>query len=106
MDNQDCKVRAKIVNVNIDEVVFFPYSIKTSKCNDSRNNINDPLAKLCVLNVAKNLNLKVFNLMSRANETRHIKFHETCKCECRLDPGVCNNKKRRNIDKYRCECKD
>ena len=28
----------------------------------------------------------------RTNETRHIKWHETCKCECRLDASVCHNK--------------
>ena len=28
------------------------------------------------------------------NETRHIKWHETCKCNCRLDASVCNNKQR------------
>ena len=42
--------------------------------------------------------------MSRTNETRHIKWHETCKCECRLDACVCNNKKRWNDDKCHCEC--
>ena len=44
-------------------------------------------------------------LMSRANETSHIKWHKICKCKCRLDASVCNNKKRWNKDKYRCECK-
>ena len=44
--------------------------------------------------------------MSRINETRHIKWHETCKCKRRLDPSVCNNKQRRNKDKCRCECKE
>ena len=44
--------------------------------------------------------------MSRTNETRHIKWHETCKCKCRLDAGVCNNKQRWNSDEYRCECKE
>ena len=29
-------------------------------------------------------NVKVFNLMPRTNETRHIEWHETCKCKCRL----------------------
>ena len=51
--------------------------------------------------VAKNVNVKVFNLMSRTNETRHIKWHETCKCKCRLDASVCNNKQRwnkKNVD--------
>ena len=35
----------------------------------------------------------------RTNETRHIKWHETCKCKCRLDASVCNNKQRWNNDK-------
>ena len=80
MNNQECKVRPQVVNVNIDEPVFFPFSIKTSKCTSSCNNIIDPYAKMCVPDVVKNLNVKVFNLMSRTNETRHIEWHETCKC--------------------------
>ena len=79
MNNQECKVRPQIVNVNSDEPVFYPFSIKTSKCSGSCNNINDPYAKICVPDVVKDLNVKVFNLMSRTNETRHIKWHETCK---------------------------
>ena len=43
--------------------------------------------------------------MSRTNETRHIKWHETCKCKCTLDAGTCNNKQRWNDDKCRSECK-
>ena len=72
MNNQECKVRPEIVNVNSNEPLFYPFSIKTSKCSGSCNNINDPYAKLCVPDVAKNLNAKVFNLMSRTNETTHI----------------------------------
>ena len=44
--------------------------------------------------------------MSRTNETRNIKQHETCECECRLDVSVCNNKQRWNHNKCRCECKE
>ena len=44
--------------------------------------------------------------MSRTNEARHIKWHEMCKCKCRLDASVCNNKQRWNDDKCRCECKE
>ena len=32
--------------------------------------------------------------MSRTNETRHIKCHETYKCRCRLDASFSNNKQR------------
>ena len=75
MDNQKCKVRPEIVNVNSDESIFYPFSIKTSKCSGCCNNINDTYAKLCVSDVAKNMNIKVFNLTSRTNETRHVKWH-------------------------------
>ena len=94
MNNQKCKVRPEILNVNSNKLVFYPFSIETSKYSGSCNNINDPYAKMCVPDVAKNLNVKVFNLLSRTNETRHIKWHETYDCKCRLDASVCNNKKR------------
>ena len=92
MNNQECKVRSQIVNVNIDDPVFYSFSIKRSKCSGSSWFV-------------KNLNIKAFNLMSRTNEARHIKWHETCKCKCRLDASVCINKQRWNDDKCRCECK-
>ena len=57
--NQECKVRLEFVNVNSKEPVFFPFSIKTSKCSGSCNNINDPYAKWYVPDVIKNLNVKV-----------------------------------------------
>ena len=92
MKNQECKVRPQIFNVNSNEPVFYPFSIQTSKCSGSCNNINDPYAKTCVPDVIKDWNVKVFNLISRTNETRHTKWHETCKCKCRLDASACNNK--------------
>ena len=94
MNNQACKIRPEIINVNSNEHVFYTFSVKTSKCSGNFNNINDPYAKICVPDVAKDLKIKVFNLMSRTNEIRHIKWHETCKCKCRLDASVCNNKQR------------
>ena len=106
MKNQTYKVRPETININSNEPVFFPFSIKTSKCSGSCNNINDPYTKMRVPDTARDLNVKLFNLMSRTNETRHIKWHETCKCKCRLDAGVCNNKQRWNDDTCRCECKE
>ena len=74
MNNQECKVRPQNVNVNSYAPVFYYFSIKTNKCSGSCNNINDLYTKICVPDVVKNLNAKVFNLMSRTNETRLIKL--------------------------------
>ena len=67
MSNQEFKVSSKIVNVNSNEPLFYRFSIKISKCSGSCKNINDTYAKLCAPDVVKNLNIKVFNLMSRTN---------------------------------------
>ena len=53
MKNQECKVRPENVDVNIDEPVFYPFSIKTSKCSGHCNNINDPYGKMSAPDVAK-----------------------------------------------------
>ena len=86
--------------------MFFQFSIETSKCSGSCNNINYPYAKTCFSDVAKNLNVKVFDLMSRTNETRFIEWYETCKCECKFRGNLCNVKQRWNKNKCRCVCKE
>ena len=85
---------------------LYSFSITINKSNGKCNDINDPYARICVPDVVKNLDVKVFNLMSRNNETRHTKWHKTCKCICRLDKIMCNNKQRWNEDNCRCECKE
>ena len=94
INNQECKIRTKIIDIKNNESLFYPDSINVNKCSDGCNNTNDPYAKLCVLDVVKNINFKVFNLISKTNERRHIERYETCKCKCRLDASVCNNKHR------------
>ena len=104
MNNQGCKTRTKIININNNEPVFYPFSIKVNKCSGSCNNINDLYSKLCVPDVVKNICVKVFNLILFTNQTKYIEWHETCKCKSRLDSSVCSNKQRWNEDKCRCEC--
>ena len=106
MKNQECKVRPEIVDVSSNNPIFYPFSIKTNKGSGNCNNINDPYARICIPDIVKNLNVKVFNLMTLTNEMRHIKWHETCKCICRLDRIICNSKQQWNKDKCRCECKE
>ena len=103
--NEKCKVRPEIGNINSNNPIFYPFTIKVNKCNGNCNNINDPYTRICVPDSVKNLNVKVVNLMRLTNETRHIKWQDTCKCICRLDKIICNSKQRWNEDNCRCECK-
>ena len=73
MKNQECKIRPEVIDVNSSNPIFYPFSIKVNKCSGNCNNINNPYTKICVPDIIKDLNVKVFNLMSRTNETRFIK---------------------------------
>ena len=73
MKNQECKVKPEIININSNNPIFYPFSVKINRLSVNCNNINDPYARACVPDTVKNLNVKVFSLMSRANETKSIK---------------------------------
>ena len=79
----------------------FPYDIKVNMCSGNCNNITNPYVKVCVL---ENVTVKMFDLMTLTNKTKQVIFRESCKCICRLEPIVCNNKQKWNKNKCRCEC--
>ena len=81
-----------------------PYSILVNKCRGSFNNINDLYAKSCVSDVVKDMNIKVFNLMSKTSETRRIKWHKTCVCKNKhWNNDTCRYECEKLIDKDICD---
>ena len=103
---QECEVRPEIIDFNSNNPIFYLFSIKINKCGGTCNIINNPYANICAPDVIKDLNVRVFNLMSRTNEARFTKWHENCKCICRLGGIICNSKQRWNENKCRCEFKE
>ena len=80
--NQKCMSRPKILDVNEDvgEALFYPYNVQVNKYSGS------------VPNVIEGLNMKVYNFLTILNETRNVLWHESCRCVCKLNSSVCNNK--------------
>ena len=50
------------------------------------------LNTFCVPSKVKDVNLKVFNLMSGLNESQYIFKHESCEYKCRFNESVSNSK--------------
>ena len=94
------------VNVGVREALFYPYNVLVNKSSGSCNTFHDPMAKLCVPNVVKRVNVKVYNFLMRLNETRNVLWHESCKCVCRLNSSVCNSKQIWNSGTCRCDCNE
>ena len=57
--NQKCMPRPKILDVNEGEALFYQYNVLINKCSGSCNTLDDPVAKLCVPNIIKGINMKV-----------------------------------------------
>ena len=91
--NRERKSIPKILDVNEDigEALFYPYNVLVNKCSGSCNTLDDPMARICVPNIIKNINIKLYNFLMKLNETRNVLWHESCKCVCLLNSSVCNN---------------
>ena len=106
--NQKCMPRPKILDVNegIGEALFYPYKVLVNKCSGSCNTLDNPMSKICVPKIIKNVNMQVYNFLMRLNETRNVLWHGSCKCVCKLSSSVCNNKQIWNDDTCRCDCNE
>ena len=106
--NQKCMPRPKILDVNegIGKALFCPYHVLVNKCSGSCNTLDNPMSKICVPKIIKNVNMKVYNFLMRLNETRNVLWHESCECACKLNSSVCNSKQIWNSDTCRCDCNE
>ena len=100
--------RPKILNVNegIGEALFYPCNVLVNKCSGSCDTLDNPMSKICVPKIIKNLNMKVYIFLMRLNETCNVLWHESCKCVCKLNSSVCNSKQIWNSDTCRCDCNE
>ena len=106
--NQKCMRIPKILHVNegVVEALFYPYNVLVNKCSGSCNTLDNSIETLCVPNVIKGLNMKVCNFLTMLNETRNVLWHESCKCVCKLNSSVCNNKQIWNSNTCRWDCNE
>ena len=83
--------RPKILDANegVGEGLFYPYYVLVNKCSGSCDTLDNPMTKLCVPNIIKRINIKVYNFLMRLNETHNVLWHESCKCVCKLNSSVC-----------------
>ena len=51
---------------------------------ESCNTLNNLLNRVCVPNKTEDLNLSVFNMITRINESKTLTKHISCKCICKF----------------------
>ena len=58
------------LNENSQEFHHYPFAVKFDRCVGSCNTLNDLSNKACVPNKTEDLNLSVFNMIARINQSK------------------------------------
>ena len=64
--------RQALIDLNAYELNLYPFMIGLDKCNESCNAVNDLSSKIFVPSKTKDVNVKVFNVIKKINETKNV----------------------------------
>ena len=67
--------RPALIDLNPFELNLYPFMISLDKCYESCNAVNDLSTKICVPSKTKDVNVKVFNMITRINEAKTLVKH-------------------------------
>ena len=65
--------------------------VKFDKCVGRCNTLNDLSNKVCVPNKTEDLNLSMFSIITRINESKILTKHISFKCKCKFDERKFNS---------------
>ena len=89
------------------EFRYYPFAVRFDRCDGSCTLI-DSCNKVCIPNKTEDLNLSVFNIIIRINESKTLRNLIPCECKCKFDGEKCILKSNQwwNNDKCTWECKN
>ena len=95
LSNQRCIIQPILINLHPNEysqeVHYYPFAVKVDKCVGSCNTLNDLSNKVCVPNKTQDLNLSMFNMVTRINQLKTLTKCKSCECKFKFDRRKCNS---------------
>ena len=83
-------VKPTLTDLNPVNLNYYLFMISLDKCRGSCNVVDDLSTKICIPSKVKDVNVKVFNMITRRNET--------CDCKFRFSSTTCNSNQKWNND--------
>ena len=98
LNNQPCMTRPTLMDLNPDEcnqgMCCNLLMVNLDKCNEIYNTFDDLSSRICVPNITENVNINVFDMITRINESSALTKHISCKFKCQFDGRKCNSKQK------------
>ena len=103
LNDKPSMIRPTLIDLNPVEVKYYLFMISLDKCGGSCNLLSP---KMCVPKKAKDINVKVFNIIKNKNEVKAMAKHISCDCKYKFNSTTCNSNQKWNNETCQCECKN
>ena len=81
LNNEQCIIRPTIIDINPVELNYYPFMINLDKLDGSCSAVDYLSTKICVPSKTKDVNGKVFNIITRVNEAKTLVKHISFDCK-------------------------
>ena len=75
INSEPCMIRPFLIDLNPIELKYHPFMINLDKCSGSCNSVDDLYTKICVPTKRKDVNVKVFNMITNTHEAKALAKH-------------------------------
>ena len=77
-------IRPFLVDISPVELNYHPFKVCLGKCSGSSNAVHEFSTKVCVPSKTKDVNVKVFNMITTTNEAKTLIKPISCDCKCKF----------------------
>ena len=95
-------VRPILINLSPVKLKNYPFIISLDKCTGICNALSP---KICVPKETKEINVKVFDMITNKNKAKIMQKHISCDCKCKFNCTTCNPNQKWNNITIQCKCK-
>ena len=99
LNDELCMIRPTLIDLNPVELKYYPFMINLDKCSGSFHALSP---KICTPKKTKDLNVKVFNMITNKNEAKTMTKHISYDCKCKSNSSTCNSYKKWNNEICQC----
>ena len=76
--NESCLARPTLIDLNLNELHYYPFVVNLDRCSGSCSTLDDLPRRLSVLNRMAEVNLNVYNMITKINELKPSPKHISC----------------------------
>ena len=95
-------IRRTLIDLTPVKLNYYPFMISLDKFSGICNSVDDISTKICVSSKTKDINIKVFNMITNINESKTMVKHIWCDRKCKFNISTCSS----NNETCQCHCKN